>query len=203
MELDPRGVDRAAEVLARAFQDDPGFVAALPDPSKRARALPVVQRVVVRYCVARGWALASSDALEGVLLCLPPEQPRVTSTGALRHGALAIPFKAGFGFVRRMSAIESVVARLKERHAPAGHAYFLAVGVDPPRQGKGIGGHLIRALLDRLSSVGAPCFLDTTKPANVGYYERFGFTRAETLPVPGLGVEVTGMTWRPPAGAST
>jgi GNAT superfamily N-acetyltransferase len=57
--------------------------------------------------------------------------------------------------------------------------YLDVVGVDPQRQGQGIGGALIRFGIEHASAVGADAFLETSVPGNVGYYERFGFRVVE------------------------
>ncbi len=55
-------------------------------------------------------------------------------------------------------------------------AYYLdVIGVDPARQGRGVGTALVRFGLDRAHADGAHAFLETAIEANVSYYERFGF----------------------------
>lgn len=49
------------------------------------------------------------------------------------------------------------------------------VGVESARQGEGIGSALIGYGVDRARAEGVPAFLETGKPRNVPYYERFGF----------------------------
>ena len=53
------------------------------------------------------------------------------------------------------------------------------VGVDPTHQGKGLGGTLIEHGLELARKDGVGAFLETAVPANVAYYERFGFTVVE------------------------
>jgi GNAT superfamily N-acetyltransferase len=51
----------------------------------------------------------------------------------------------------------------------------MVVGVDPERQGQGVGSAIIReglALADRESR---PCYLETSEPRNLAFYQRLGF----------------------------
>lgn len=62
------------------------------------------------------------------------------------------------------------------RHAEAN---VHTIGVDPDRQGEGIGRLLLRALLARADEFAAPVYLEvrTDNAAAIGLYEAHGFTR--------------------------
>ena len=62
-----------------------------------------------------------------------------------------------------------------ETHTSEDVWYLDVLGVDPSKQGKGIGSALIRFGLERAARDGADAFLETAVEANVAYYERFGF----------------------------
>lgn len=47
--------------------------------------------------------------------------------------------------------------------------------MDSAYQGKGIGGELLKHLLDKLDGQGDICYLETAKKANVKIYKRYGF----------------------------
>jgi predicted N-acetyltransferase YhbS len=53
----------------------------------------------------------------------------------------------------------------------------LTIAVVPSRRGKGAGKALLEALLDRARADGYASVSLSTDPAQVGYYERFGFER--------------------------
>ena len=55
------------------------------------------------------------------------------------------------------------------------HWFLDAIGVEPERQGEGIGAALVRWGIARAAADGVPAFLETGLIENVGYYERFGF----------------------------
>jgi ribosomal protein S18 acetylase RimI-like enzyme len=62
-----------------------------------------------------------------------------------------------------------------EARVPDDVYYLDAIAVESARQGKGVGGALIRFGVDRARAQGADAFLETAVEANLGYYERFGF----------------------------
>lgn len=65
---------------------------------------------------------------------------------------------------------------MKAALPPGPYWQLKTLGVSPRAQGRGAGGALIRHGLQTLvEPSGLPCVLDTAKPANVAYYERFGF----------------------------
>ena len=49
------------------------------------------------------------------------------------------------------------------------------IGVDPSRQGQGLGSALLKAGLQRCDEEGLPAYLESSSPKNVPLYERHGF----------------------------
>jgi predicted N-acetyltransferase YhbS len=76
------------------------------------------------------------------------------------------------------------------------------IGVDPARQGLGLGTALIEHGLGVARDQRLPAFLETANPRNVAYYERFGFRVVEDGHVPGGGSRFWFMRFDP-GGALT
>jgi ribosomal protein S18 acetylase RimI-like enzyme len=51
----------------------------------------------------------------------------------------------------------------------------LVIGVDPPRQGQGVGSALITPGLRKADASRLPCYLETDKPEDVIFYQKHGF----------------------------
>src|ERR1700745_617966 len=66
-------------------------------------------------------------------------------------------------------------ALVRRVHPEDPHWYLGVIGSDPSVRGKGFGQVLMRARLDRVDAEHAPAYLESTKPQNIGYYQRFGF----------------------------
>jgi GNAT superfamily N-acetyltransferase len=81
------------------------------------------------------------------------------------------------------------------------HWQLLIVGVDPDLQGQGRGAALVRNGLDQADRDGLPCYLDTSKAANVPFYEHLGFAAVDQVPLGKGGPPGWGMRREPrPAG---
>ncbi|MFI0351915.1 GNAT family N-acetyltransferase [Actinomadura sp. 9N407] len=88
-------------------------------------------------------------------------------------------------------AAESVMAA----HRPQGPSWFLGVvGVDPARQGGGLGGAVIRPGLEAAEREGVPAFLETSVARNVPFYQRLGFEVTAEYDLPDGGPRTWSMT---------
>jgi ribosomal protein S18 acetylase RimI-like enzyme len=183
---------QAAKLLARAFHYDPLFVLVAPEEGRRAKVLSWLFDRVVAYSLLYG-QVHTTPALEGVACWLPPGQAEVTIGRLVRSGLYAAPLRMGVAAYGRFDAYLRYVDRLHKRCAPRAHWYLWAFGVDPPRQGRGIGSRLLEPVLARASTDGAACFLDTGTERNVRFYERHGFKVAHEGQAPKLGVQVWAM----------
>ena len=85
--------------------------------------------------------------------------------------------------------------RLEKRHPREPHWYLQAIGTDPPFQGKGYGGVLLRHRLAALDAAGLPAYLEASKESNVPLYANFGFAVTGEIRMPD-GPTLYSM-WRP------
>jgi predicted N-acetyltransferase YhbS len=63
------------------------------------------------------------------------------------------------------------------------HVHLGPIAVDPEAQGRGIGRHLMQRYTRELDCAGWAGYLETDRPENVAFYERFGFELIETSSV--------------------
>lgn len=98
----------------------------------------------------------------------------------------------GWGAVRRWGLVERA---LREVHPEDPHWYLAAVGVVPEQQRRGIGSALVGAFVAETDASRGSAYLETDRPENVPFYERFGFEVVREHRV--LGVPVWSM-WRAP-----
>lgn len=174
-----RAGDRAAvaKMLGRAFADDPAMSYIFPDAAQRAKRLPRLFALLFDSD-AVGMRLVAQDADAGTFW-RPPGRAHVPMTAML---AQAIPLLATLGTalpraLRLSHAIEA--------HFPAEPFWYLHIaGVDPARQGQGLGGASIRAGLARCDADGVPAYLETATESNVGLYARLGFALTGEWSVP-------------------
>jgi GNAT superfamily N-acetyltransferase len=104
----------------------------------------------------------------------------------IRSGLALAPLKFGLGSVPRLIAT-STVEGLRAKLAPEPHWYLWVIGVEPSRQGQGLGGELIELMLARVDSDGLPSYLETHKERNVTFYQQYGYNVVHNGDVPNGG----------------
>lgn len=184
---------RLTRTLAAAFADDPLFCYLLP-PGVRSRDERIRRVFAVdgARSLAYGglWTTADGDA---AAVWFPPGHWRGTPREDLRE----LPSWLRIGG-RRMPYFQRVRSALYAHHRDLPpHWYLLYAGTRPGRQGRGLGGALLQAVLDRCDAAGLPAYLEATCERSVPLYRRCGFTAHGTLDVPPGCPPLTPM-WRDP-----
>ena len=181
--------------LGKAFYDDPVMMWMLPDDDVRRRKLHRLFASMTRYQhLSRGGVEVAPNA-EGIgaaALWDPPGQWKQTRGEELR----AMPGLL-LTFGRSLTRGLAVAEMMKKAHPEEPHWYLSVIGSDPSLRGKGFGNALMRSRLDRCDAEYAPAYLESSKPENVPYYERFGFEVTGEFRLPDGGPPLIPM-WRNP-----
>jgi ribosomal protein S18 acetylase RimI-like enzyme len=171
-----------SQVLGRAFYDDPVMAWMLPDPVARRRKLHRVFAALTRHHhLSRGGVevAAAGSVLGAAALWDPPGQWRHTVGEQVRAApGLLLAFGAA---LRRGQQAEELMQR---HHPEEPHWYLAVIGSDPSVRGSGQGQALMRSRLDRCDAEHAPAYLESSNPANIGYYQRFGFEVTGEIALP-------------------
>jgi GNAT superfamily N-acetyltransferase len=69
----------------------------------------------------------------------------------------------------------AVLEQMDTAHPTFPHWYLPWLGVDPSRQGSGLGGRLLSHCLDLVDRDRLPAYLETPNPRTVPFYQRHGF----------------------------
>jgi ribosomal protein S18 acetylase RimI-like enzyme len=192
-----------ADLLARAFFDDPAFGYILPyRPRRLARLRWLFRRwLQARADPTRGDEVVLDGDGRGLLIGVTPAgHPDVPFWTMVRLGLVKLPFVFGARSARRFLAVD---ADFKRRHAAElrePHRVIDVLAVDPAAQGHGVGSALARKFLAAADSEGLPCYLVTHNPRNLGFYQRLGFAVLSEGPVTAGGP--TGWSLRRPALAA-
>lgn len=186
-----------AAVLARAFAADPVGSALVP-PDRPVERLTRLFRADIERALAGPHAIdLALDAGTGRILGATIwEGPGGRALDGLLGSLRAIPYAlrgAGPLFGR---LVRSEVAGSRARPTEA-HWYLAAIGADPAAARRGVGRALLTHRLGAIDRAGLPAYLESSKPANDPYYERYGFAGIGTLD----DGELPPMTrmWREPA----
>ncbi len=160
---------RIAGTLARAFIDDPVFRWVCPDDERRDGLLPGFFALFTQAMTRHDEIYVAGQGT-GAALWAPPGRAAVADADAEEFGRNLEEMSGADA--ERMFAI----SKLLDEHHPPGSYYFLQfVGVEPDRQGHGIGSALLAHMLERCDREGARAYLDATSPDNKRLYERHGF----------------------------
>jgi GNAT superfamily N-acetyltransferase len=173
--LAKQDVPEAGQVLSRAFWDDPLITYLMPDDARRAKGLPWFMTIAARYGTKYGQPYTTSNKVDGAALWLPPGETTISTTRMITNGLIAAPLRMGIGGANRFVKTMNVLEHLHVRDVPERHWYLMVLGVDPPRQGQGVGGTLVGPILARADAEALPCYLETMKAKNVPFYQKHGF----------------------------
>ncbi len=170
---EPR-LNEAAQTLSLAFHDDPLQSYTFPDPDQRRQLSPSHFSAILRYGLLAGDVLTGVEHGSGVVAWIPPgveETPEMAESAGLTR----LPKAIGAGPAGRFSRVIDYAERLHHRDMTRPHWYVMVLGVAPAFQGRGYGRALLQPVLDRADIDGLPCYLETTQPKNVTFYQHLGF----------------------------
>ncbi len=173
----------AAQMLARAFHDDPLMRYAIPDPDERARLLPALYERMIRFGMLEGEVYATADAdevdatamaVDGVAIWLPPNakwtREHIEASGMHEFATLT-----GNDAYQRYRDVVSREWQARLREIPGPGWYLFILGVEPSVQRRGLGGALMRPILERADTEQLVCYLETENERNVAFYLKQGF----------------------------
>jgi ribosomal protein S18 acetylase RimI-like enzyme len=164
----------AAATLAHAFHDDPLMVYTVPDAAERTRVLPDVYARMIRFGVLTGEVYVTAGALEGVALWLPPNA-KWTRENIEASGMHETATLIGNDAYQRYREVVGREWNARERDMTGACWYLFLLGVEPNRQRRGLGGALMRPVLERADKEQVACYLETENQRNVAFYLKQGF----------------------------
>lgn len=168
--------DEAAALFGRAFQDDPLFAHACPEPRERAHWLPWLFRWSTWKGLQFGELLGTGETLTGVVALIGPEGGEFTEEDLARfdyrRGREVVGADVWDRSVDRVNAAFEPADTELHRAVSEPHWYLDAMAVEPTQQGRGIGSSLLNAAAARADVDGMPSVLLTCQPRNLALYRR-------------------------------
>ena len=190
--------DQITAIWADAFEQDPLMTWVFPDDAARRESLRTWWGFTLDH-------LPPGAELHGTRIdgCAaywqpprkeetpPADDPDEISDGQVAFVAMMTELLGELA-PSRMEALGLMQrARLSEPH------WYLAVlGTSVAQQSRGLGGRVLAPMLDRCDRIGQLAYLESSNPANVGFYRRHGFEPVGEL-VLGDGVLITPMARQP------
>ena len=161
-------VPAVAAMMTRAFADDPMITVSLA-PEDRAEPMRRFFTLIDDQWAEIG-ALWEADDAAGVAAWLGPEHATALADQS-EEPQEAFHALSADGGVKHDALWDWIESEIPDEPL----WYLDQIGVEPARQGQGIGASLMQLGLERARADGLPAFLETAIAGNVGYYEGFGF----------------------------
>jgi GNAT superfamily N-acetyltransferase len=187
----PAELGAVTDLIARSFASEPFMTwVAAGDPARLRRfARLAVEHVADEILVADDLGAAALVVRPGGLEAGAAEQLRMLP-GLVRSAGL-----------RRLPAVLRGLLHLERAHPAGAHATLIALGVEPARQGAGLGGALLTAV-ERLRA-DVPIYLETGSESTRDACRRHGYDVLGELRLPGGGPRMWTMISCPLANPRT
>lgn len=199
-QLRARDAYRAGAVMADAFQQDPLWLKIFEGASDLETRFQACFEIPIRHCLRYGEAHATSEQLEGIAATVPGRFSDMSFWRMLRAGSLGCGLRMGAEASRRMADLKVLSVDRARITAGRPYIYLLILGVRTDCQGKGLGGSLLRALIECSENEGLPIYLETETEENLRIYEHFGFRAAQRVDLQNLGLPMWEMIREPTRG---
>ncbi len=164
-----KDIKKAASVLGNAFSDNPMWKEIFNDEDKNR----VITEIMLRFCLKYGNIFSTSDNFEGVM-AIAPHDKDMNLWRIIRSGAFFLSMKLA-SYSKKMKAIAEPIEEAKKDLNIGTYVYLLIIGVSQEFQGKGFGGNLLKAIIEKADIERKPMYLETQKEENVTLYEKYGF----------------------------
>ncbi len=134
-------IEAAVAVLVRAFAKDLLFTHSLADPVERERLMPPYMTAWTRYGLLFGEVYVTAGPVEASAIWLPPDA-MWTPERLTQAGLTAVVDTFSEGARARYGAMTQPMGRVREAVPAVPPWYPPFIGVDPARQGPGLGSPL-------------------------------------------------------------
>jgi ribosomal protein S18 acetylase RimI-like enzyme len=183
-------VERLAQGLARAFDDDPLTSWMFPDAIARNKRLPRLFVALLNVAMPLD-EVYTTESLRASAIWNPP--------GTFPLG-WRVNARMGFTMARllrtRLAVCAPGLTYFDSHHPKEPHWYLQMLGTETQFQGKGLASALLSPVLERCDRTGERVYLEASKEQNIAFYARHGFAVTEEMQVP-RGPKVWAM-WREP-----
>jgi GNAT superfamily N-acetyltransferase len=173
-------VPALAQMLTRAFLDDPVAMWSCPADGLRPRVLERFQAARLRHLLV-DQEVWTTPQLSSAALWAPPKRWRTT----LRQDVELTRSMLHPRLIPRMPLIARGLLGIERRHPHHPPHWYLAVlGTDPVAQGQGRGSAVLAPVLQQCDADGVGAYLESSKERNIDFYARHGFRVTAELRLP-------------------
>ncbi|GAB3179718.1 GNAT family N-acetyltransferase [Telluribacter humicola] len=159
------------DILSSAFNENQSVNYLIPQDGNRFKRIRALMDYSYEVCKTAGKVVLSDDR-KACALVLFPDQKKTTLTSLVPMVRL-IKNAIGVGNIGKAMNRESLIAK-HHPQTPFYHLWF--IGVQPEYKGTGIGGRLLRELMEEAKGMNRPVFLETSTMKNLPWYKKHGFS---------------------------
>lgn len=158
--------EAATSVITLAFASDPVARWTYPDPDQYLEYFPRFIKAFAGKSFENGTAYLAPD-FAGAALWLKP------GVGPNEDELIGLVWESTSSAVQK--DLFPMFEQMAQFHPTYPHWYLPMIGVEPSRQGSGVGSALLQHSLANCDADGLPAYLESSSPKNIPLYERFGF----------------------------
>jgi len=166
------------DVLGRAFEDDPVAAYLFPDPATRAERYARFAAIAIDAFSTSAVVVTEPEIRSGAIW----QTPTHARLGWADQLGLVFRFlgltRSGFARAARMGELMS------RHHLREPHWYLAVLGTDPSAQRSGLASAILQPILERADRERMPCYLESSKAANLPFYNKHGFEVVDELRIP-------------------
>jgi len=179
---------QAAMVLGRAFSTQPNNLAIFGEKNIEQQSRSLFWLMLKRF-PGIVYGARKDDQIVGVMRMVEWPRCQMKPLQVLRHLPSLLIISRG-GALRGLR-----LRQVWARHDPKKpHWHIDPLGVDPELQGKGVGSQLMTFFCERVDAEHKAAYLETDRPANVPFYQRFGYAVTGEAEINGVR---NWLMWRP------
>jgi len=160
--------------LVTAFMGDPVIRWVYPEPGRYLEWFPRLVEVIGAPAFERSTADLHTDGVAAAIWIDPEAELDEEALVALLTESVA---------ATRVADALAFLEQMDEHHPQTPTWYLPFIGVDPRRQGEGLGSELLARGTARADAAGLPAYLEASSPRNRALYERHGFELAGEIQV--------------------
>jgi GNAT superfamily N-acetyltransferase len=179
--------------LAAAFADDPVMLHVLPGIADgQLRKLVGLMRIEAHSGLRHDSVWTTEDGSASAIW-KPPGKWKIGGMELVRQAPRTVAILRS-----RVLVALGVLGAIERKHPiDPPHWHLAVLGTEPAAQGKGRGSAVLQPVLEHCDRAGEPAYLESSKEANVPFYERHGFRVTERLDLPKGGPSLW-LMWRDP-----
>lgn len=162
----PSERDLVLDALTLSFSADPCVRFTFASAQSYLASFRTFAMAMGGAALEQGTAYVAEGGAASALWLPPGVQSDTEALGQLIGGAIE---------AEKLEDIGAVVESMGQYHPHEPHWYLAMVGVDPARQGQGLGSAILKESLRRCDADGVIAYLESSNPKNIPLYERHGF----------------------------